>query len=218
MANLDPFEIPLGDEDYVAKWQALLDYLLNFLNEIEAARNGSPNVDTRLDAMAAAIALLAPLSSPTFTNTPTAPTPSPGDNSTRLATTAFVVAAVLSATLPGMSGNARRGILTDGTSSFWGNVWGGTAIVASSSQTAQVRQRYLLDSLSAAFTVTLPASPADGDWIAFTDIRGQCGVNNVTIGRNGNNLVGLAEDLVVNQAFTSLILEFKTSYGWVIAL
>src|ERR1017187_619453 len=35
----------------------------------------------------------APLNSPAFTGTPTAPTPTPGDNTTKLATTAFVTAA-----------------------------------------------------------------------------------------------------------------------------
>jgi Chaperone of endosialidase len=36
----------------------------------------------------------APLASPAFTGTPTAPTPAPGDNSTRVADTAFVAAAI----------------------------------------------------------------------------------------------------------------------------
>jgi hypothetical protein len=38
--------------------------------------------------------LLAPLASPTFTGNPAAPTPSPGDNDTSIATTAFTTAAV----------------------------------------------------------------------------------------------------------------------------
>ena len=38
----------------------------------------------------AAVANLAPINSPTFTGTPTAPTPTSGDNSTKVATTAFV--------------------------------------------------------------------------------------------------------------------------------
>ena len=42
----------------------------------------------------AAIAPLAPLASPVFTGNPTAPTPSPGDNDTSIATTAFVQAAI----------------------------------------------------------------------------------------------------------------------------
>jgi hypothetical protein len=49
------------------------------------------------------LASYAPLSSPTFTGNPAAPTQSPGNNSTRLATTAFVTAAVASASaLPRM--------------------------------------------------------------------------------------------------------------------
>jgi hypothetical protein len=46
-------------------------------------------VDTHI---AAAVFGLAPLASPPFTGSPTAPTPSTSDNSTKLATTAFVVA------------------------------------------------------------------------------------------------------------------------------
>jgi len=41
---------------------------------------------------AGTIALLAPLASPSFSGTPTAPTPTTGDSSTQLATTAFVAA------------------------------------------------------------------------------------------------------------------------------
>ncbi len=41
----------------------------------------------------------APLASPTFTGSPAAPTPSPGDNDTSLATTAFVTAALAAAGL-----------------------------------------------------------------------------------------------------------------------
>lgn len=58
---------------------------------------GLENVDNTSDAnkpvstaQAAAIALKAPLASPTFTGAPTAPTPAALDNSTAIATTAFV--------------------------------------------------------------------------------------------------------------------------------
>lgn len=49
---------------------------------------------TGLDA---ALALLAPLASPAFTGNPTAPTQTAGNNTTRIATTAFVTAAVAAA-------------------------------------------------------------------------------------------------------------------------
>lgn len=44
-----------------------------------------------------AVALRAPLASPVFTGSPAAPTPTPGDNDTSIATTAFVTAAVTAA-------------------------------------------------------------------------------------------------------------------------
>ena len=50
-----------------------------------------PSINTPL---ATALGLKATIASPTFTGTPAAPTPSGGDNTTKLATTAFVAAAV----------------------------------------------------------------------------------------------------------------------------
>jgi hypothetical protein len=56
-------------------------------------------IDTELNAVANAIASKADSNSPTFTGTPVAPTASSGTNTTQLATTAFVTAA-LSAAYP----------------------------------------------------------------------------------------------------------------------
>lgn len=61
----------------------------------------------------------APLNSPAFFGTPTAPTATAGTNNTQLATTAFVVAASLTSSLPGQSGNAGKFITTDGTTPSW---------------------------------------------------------------------------------------------------
>lgn len=55
--------------------------------------------DADLDALAAAVALLAPKASPALTGTVTVPTAAPGDNTTKAASTAFVTAAL--ATLDG---------------------------------------------------------------------------------------------------------------------
>ena len=56
-------------------------------------------IDTELSAVSNAIASKADINSPTFTGTPAAPTASAGTNTTQLATTAFVTAA-LSAVYP----------------------------------------------------------------------------------------------------------------------
>ena len=51
-------------------------------------------IDTEFNNIATAIATKADLASPAFTGSPTAPTPTAGDNDTSVATTAFVQAAV----------------------------------------------------------------------------------------------------------------------------
>lgn len=52
--------------------------------------NGVTSTSPSEDAVFDALALKAPLASPTFTGTPAAPTPSANDNSTKIATTAYV--------------------------------------------------------------------------------------------------------------------------------
>lgn len=64
---------------------------------------------TDVTGLSATLAALAPLASPALTGTPTAPTPTGGDSSTRLATTAFVASA-LSGTLPASAVGAANGV------------------------------------------------------------------------------------------------------------
>ena len=60
---------------------------LDTLNELAAALGDDPNFATTITN---SIATKAPIASPAFTGTPTAPTQTTGNNTTRLATTAFV--------------------------------------------------------------------------------------------------------------------------------
>ena len=64
--------------------------------------------------------------SPALTGSPTAPTQSPGDNSTKIATTAFVAAAN---PFPSQTGNGGKFLTTNGTSPSWGVVNSPTAFV-----------------------------------------------------------------------------------------
>jgi len=61
---------------------------------VTGALGDQTDLNTALVARDTAIALKAPLASPALTGTPTAPTPAPGDNTTKISTTAFVQAAV----------------------------------------------------------------------------------------------------------------------------
>lgn len=68
------------------------------------------------------------------------------------------------------------------------------------------------------FTITLPASNLlEGDSIQVIDATGVAGSSNITIGRNGNKIQNLAEDLVldINNAAVTLVWTGVT-YGWLI--
>ncbi|MER9615584.1 hypothetical protein [Mesorhizobium sp. M0207] len=75
-------------------------------------------IDVDVAAAFAALALRATLNSPAFTGAPTAPTQDPGNNSTRLATTAFVAAAVLSFSPSIVNASSIVGIIDDARLSF----------------------------------------------------------------------------------------------------
>lgn len=70
----------------------------------------------------------APLDSPVFTGTPEAPTAAVGTTGAQVATLDFVIAASLSASLPGQTGNAGKLISTDGTNGFWENEIDGSVV------------------------------------------------------------------------------------------
>ncbi|SDG44492.1 hypothetical protein [Thalassobaculum litoreum] len=61
---------------------------------------------------------------------------------------------------------------------------------------AALATRYICDTSGGAFTITLPATPVDGDRIGIADDGGDFATNNLTLARNGNTIGGVAEDLV----------------------
>jgi hypothetical protein len=64
----------------------------------DAINNGTTTIAPSQNAVFDALALKAPLASPTFTGTPAAPTATAGTNTTQLATTAFVTTAISTST------------------------------------------------------------------------------------------------------------------------
>lgn len=78
-------------------------------------------VDGVTSAIQAQIDLKAPLASPVLTGVPEAPTASTGTNNEQIATTAFVVATSLTASLPGQIGKDFYLLSTDGVTAAWYN-------------------------------------------------------------------------------------------------
>jgi hypothetical protein len=76
--------------------------------------------------------------------------------------------------------------------------------VKTANYTAAANEGVQTDTSGGAFTVTLPATPAVGDQVFVTDSAGSWATNNLTVGRNGSTIDGLAEDLTCNISSVSV--------------
>ena len=114
-----------------------------------------------------------------------------------------------------VSGSGTTGV---GQLSF-AEVSGGTSYqaVKTSGFTAVAGEGYFCNTTSAAFTATLPASPTLGDEITFIDYAGTFDTNNLTIGRNSENIQGSAADLTVSVERAGLTLVYTDgTQGWLL--
>ena len=81
--------------------------------------------------------------------------------------------------------------------------------------TATAGEGYFCNTTSGAFTVTLPASPSAGDLVGIKDYANTADTNNITIGRNGSNIQGTANDFVINIEGGSITLIYvDATQGW----
>jgi len=103
--------------------------------------------------------------------------------------------------------------------SQWSGLGGGNPWITKTdtdpAYTATNNDRIFVDTSADAFTITLPAAPEIGNQIRFVDLAGTFGTNNFTIARNGNNIMGLTENMItsVNHSAFSLVYSGST-YGW----
>ena len=103
----------------------------------------------------------------------------------------------------------------------WSGVGGGnpwiTKVYADSGYTALNNDRIFVDTTSGTMSVNLPATPNVGDNVRLVDVAGNFANANLTIVRNGSNIMGLAENMVVDQNHSALKLTYSGStYGWVL--
>ena len=88
-------------------------------------------------------------------------------------------------------------------------------IVLTSAQTLAPYGLYGLDTAGGAFDVMLPASPGAGVLVSLSDVTGSWAENPPTVLRNGQLIMGLAENLVLDKNFASLQLIFvDATNGW----
>jgi len=123
-------------------------------------------------------------------------------------------------TLPTATGTADQILVTDGSGnlSFTDNS-GGTSwqAVKTSGFTAVAGEGYFCDTSGGAFTATLPATPTLGDEVTLVDYAGTFDTNNLTVGRNSENIQGSAADLTVSVERAGLTLVYSgATQGWLL--
>lgn len=101
-----------------------------------------------------------------------------------------------------------------------GSIWtsavlpagGLTYVVKTTTYTTQDKEGVLADTSGGSFTVTLPATPSLGAQVVIADPTGDWGSNNLTIGRNGSTIAGVAQDLVcdISGAAVQLVYDGTT--------
>ena len=70
--------------------------------------------------------------------------------------------------------------------------------------------------IGAPVTITLPASPAIGNEVHFIDSGSNLSSNNLTIGRNGQPILGSASDLTVSTNGSAFTLVYvNATRGWI---
>ena len=104
--------------------------------------------------------------------------------------------------------------------SSWTGLGGGTpwtTVVGDGSTTvvAAGGQRFLVNTQGGTQLINLPASPLVGDSVAFLDLSGTFQTNNLTVGRNGNEIMNLAEDMTVSTNHAGFTLVWTGGInGW----
>ena len=87
--------------------------------------------------------------------------------------------------------------------------------VVTTNTTMESGKGYFVDTTSSAITMTLPASPSAGDYVAIKDYAANFQNNSCTIGRNSSNIQGNANDSELTTTRASVVLVYVDgTKGW----
>lgn len=166
---------------------------------------------------------LATLSSPAFTDIPTAPTPANNVNTQQLANMA-ALQSILAALVGNAAATMHLGTFTGATiadnvtvkaalqaleTSVETKARAVTLFEVSANTAAVAGGEYRVDTSGGVRTITLPPAPAFGDVIVVD----RAGANNVIIARNGKTIEGVADDLAIDENGLGVELKY-TATTW----
>jgi len=151
-------------------------------------------------------------------------TPADGSiTSAKLATDAVITAKISAAQVTNAK-LANKSITLNGVTATLGSsvtIAAGTdwQAVKTTTFTAVAGEGYFVNTTSGAFTMTLPSSPTIGDEVSFVDYAGTFDTNNLTIGRNSENIQGSAADLTVGtERAANTLVYVDSTQGWLLTV
>jgi hypothetical protein len=122
---------------------------------------------------------------------------------------------------PNADGSSGQALTTDGSGnlSFSTISADGTAdwdtSVKTTGFTATANKGYFCNTTSAAFTVTLPATPSAGDEIIILDYAGTFDTNKLTINPNGNKIEGSTDSVILSgEREGARLVYIDSTQGW----
>lgn len=121
------------------------------------------------------------------------------------------------AAVPLQTGNATKFLTTNGTATSWAAVPGEKDgwLIKTTSYTAVTGDKIFANTTSAAFTVTLPSSPSIGAFVQIVDAGKTFATNKLTVDRNGEVLMGLAENMDCDVDGAAITFVYSNStLGW----
>jgi hypothetical protein len=111
-------------------------------------------------------------------------------------------------TAGGSTGTAGQYLQTTGTGVQWANIATGISYTLVNSNTNAVSgQGYLANTIGGSFTITLPASPQNGNYVVIAD-DANFNNNNLTIAGNGSSIDGYNANLIADVAGVAITLVF----------
>ena len=208
--------IPIGGGAHTAATQSYVDSAisnlvdsapstLNTLNELAAALNDDANYATTITN-----ALATKAEYPTQT----------GNSGKYLTTNGTAVSWATVDALPSQTSNSGKYLKTDGTTATWETISFPYVPIpttsVSSNITLESNKRYFVNT-SAARTLTLPASPTDGDEIQVFDVTGSAATNAIVLNSNSNKINGTVQNLEIDVNYDVVAIVYTGSgYGWVV--
>lgn len=212
MADYTAYQIPLLDENYPSRYDALITELQARATEMENAREGLgtllANIQRRIRAD---VGLTGDFSAQGFRITDLGAPNLGGDvvNKTYADNLSFTSA------LPAQVGNGGLVPRTDGTTTTWDNWWGSNFALTSAG-TLVDKRAYNADSSGGAFSVNLPVATPKS-YLIIRDVGRLCAQNPITFVPDGTDkLYGVAgQDYVMDKNGETLVLVVDATKGWV---